>query len=188
MALLIAGIMTWSLVHLFPAFAPSARENLVAKLGENPYKGLFSLLILAALAMIVFGWKSSVPSGVYVPPLMPGILSSIMVLAGLTLFFASQFNGYFKRILRHPQMVGTLLWAGAHLLTNGDSRSLALFGSFAVWAIFEIVLCNRRDGPRFELPAASAKFDIIAIVIGCVAWAIVGHFHLKLFGVAPIPV
>ena len=187
MALLLAGITTWFLVHLFPAFATSARENLVFKLGENPYKGLFSLLILASLVMIVFGWKSSTPTPVYEPPLAPGILSSIMVLAGLILFFASQFKGYFKRILRHPQMVGTLLWAGAHLLTNGDSRSLALFGGFAVWAILEIVLCNRRDGARSGLPAASVKFDIIAVVIGGVAWAVIGHFHLALFGAVPIP-
>lgn len=187
MALLLAGITTWLLVHLFPAYAPSAREDLVSRFGENPYKGLFSLLILAALVMIIFGWKSSTPSPVYVPPLAPGILPSIMVLAGLVLFFASRFQGHLKRILRHPQMVGTLLWAATHLLTNGDSRSLALFGGFAVWAILEIVLCNRRDGPRVELPAASAKFDIIAVVIGCVAWAILGHFHLRLFGVAPIP-
>ena len=187
MALLLAGISTWILVHLFPAFAPSAREKLVFKLGENPYKGLFSLLILGAIVMIVFGWKSSTPSTVYVPPLAPGILPSILVLAGLILFFAARFKGHLKRILRHPQMVGTLLWATAHLLTNGDSRSLALFGGFAVWTILEIVLCNRRDGPRAELPAASGKFDIIAVVIGCVAWAIVGHFHVKLFGVAPIP-
>ena len=83
-------------------------------------------------------------------------------------------------------MAGTLLWAATHLLTNGDSRSLVLFGSFAVWALLEIILCNRRDGPRSELPAASARFDLIAVVIGGLAWAVLGHFHLKLFGVSPI--
>ena len=56
MALLLAGITVWFLVHLFPAIAPASRENMVFKLGENAYKGLFSLLILAALLMIVFGW------------------------------------------------------------------------------------------------------------------------------------
>ena len=80
---------------------------------------------------------------------------------------------------------GTLLWATAHLLTNDDSRSVALFGSLAVWALLEIVLCNRRDGPRAELPEASVKFDLIAAVIGAVAWALVGHFHVQLFGVSP---
>ena len=102
------------------------------------------------------------------------------------MFFSSKFNTHARRYLRHPQMAGTLLWAVAHLLTNGDSRSVALFGGLAIWAVLEIVLCNRRDGPRAELPTASLKFDLIAVVIGAVAWAILGHFHVKLFGVAPM--
>ena len=186
MALLLAGITIWFFVHLFPAIAPTSRENMVFKLGEKTYKGLFSLLIVIALVMIVFGWKSSIPAGLYVPPLSPGLLPSVMVFIALVLFFSARLNGYVKRVLRHPQMAGTFLWAAAHLLTNGDSRSVALFGSFAVWAILEIVLCNRRDGPRLQLPAASGKFDLLAIVIGGVAWAVIGHFHLKLFGVSPI--
>lgn len=186
MALLLAGITVWFVVHLFPAVAPASRENAVFKLGENAYKGIFSLLVLTALLMIVFGWKSSVPRAVYVPPVAPGLLPSIMVFAGLVLFFSSRFNTHAKRILRHPQMAGTLLWAAAHLLTNGDSRSLALFGGLAVWALLEIVLCNRRDGPRAERPAAFLKFDLAAVLIGGIAWALLSHFHLDLFGVAPM--
>ena len=186
MALLLAGVTVWFAVHLFPAVAPVSRENMTFKLGENAYRGLFSLLILAALVMIVFGWKSALPTAIYVPPVAPGALPSIMVLAALVLFFSSQFNSYAKRVLRHPQMAGTLLWAIAHLLTNGDSRSLTLFGSLAIWALLEIVLCNRRDGPRTTLPAASAKFDLLALVIGGVAWGLIAHFHLKLFGVSPM--
>lgn len=44
MALLIAGIALWFITHLFPAATPDARNNLVGKLGENPYKGIFSTL------------------------------------------------------------------------------------------------------------------------------------------------
>jgi uncharacterized membrane protein len=109
-----------------------------------------------------------------------------MVFVAFVLFFSSQFSTYAKRVLRHPQMAGTLLWAAAHLLTNGDSRSLALFGGMAIWALLEIVLCNRRDGPRKELPAASLKFDLAAVFVGAAAWALIGHFHIRLFGVAPL--
>ena len=119
--------------------------------------------------------------------MLPGIVPSILVFAGLVLFFASQLKGHLKRVLRHPQMLGTLLWAGSHLLTNGDTRSVTLFGSLAVWAILEIILCNRRDGPRKELPAASVKADVIAVVIGMVAFGALGHFHVTLFGVSPLP-
>lgn len=186
MALLLAGITVWFVVHLFPAAAPAPRENIVFKLGENAYKGLFSLLILASVLMIVFGWKSAVPTVVYEPPVAPGFLPALMIFAALVLFFSSQFRTNARRYLRHPQMAGTLLWAAAHLLTNGDSRSVVLFGGLAAWALLEIVLCNRRDGPRPQLPPASLKFDLAALVIGGIAWAIIGHFHVKLFGVAPM--
>ena len=186
MALFLVGITLFCVVHLFSALAPTARDNLVFKLGENPYRGIYSLLVLAGLVMIVFGWKATTPSALYVPPLGPGILPTLLVLAGLVLFFSSKMKGYLKRVFRHPQMVGTLLWAGSHLLTNGDTRSVTLFGSLAVWALLEIVLCNRRDGPRKELPSASVKGDVIAIIVGVVAFAVIGHFHLKLFGVSPL--
>ena len=186
MALFLVGITLFCVVHLFPALAPTARDNLVFKLGENPYRGIYSLLVLAGLVMIVFGWKATTPSALYVPPLGPGILPTLLVLAGLVLFFSSKMKGYLKRVFRHPQMVGTLLWAGSHLLTNGDTRSVTLFGSLAIWALLEIVLCNRRDGPRKELPSASLKGDVIAIIVGVVAFAVIGHFHLKLFGVSPL--
>ena len=85
-------------------------------------------------------------------------------------------------------MFGTLLWAVSHLLTNGDSRSLSLFGAMAVWAVFEIVMINRREVHWTGSSTASGRFDFIAIVIGTVVFAIVGHFHEALFGVAPISV
>ena len=187
MALFLAGITLFCIVHLFPALAPASRENLIFKIGENPYKGFFSLLILGGIVLIVFGWKATIPHPWYLPPLLPGIVPSILVFAGLVLFFASQMKGHLKRVLRHPQMVGTLLWAGSHLLTNGDSRSVTLFGSLAIWAILEIILCNRRDGPRKELPVASARADVVAFIVGVVAFALLGHFHLTLFGVSPLP-
>lgn len=186
MTMLHVGIALWFVVHAFPSVAPAKRTALQQSMGEQAYRGVFSLFILAALLLIVFGWKSAVPTAVYAPPMGPGLLSAALVLAGLILFFASRVNGNIKRILRHPQMAGTLLWAVSHLLTNGDSRSVALFGSMAVWAVFEIIMINRRDATRTGSAGASAKFDLIAVVIGGVVFSVVGHFHQTLFGVAPI--
>lgn len=188
MAMLLTGIALWCVVHSFPAVAPGRRAALQQKLGEQAYKGIYSLIILGSLLLIVFGWKSAVPTAVYAPPLGPGILVSVLVLIGLILFFASKMSGHLKRLLRHPQMIGTIFWASAHLLSNGDSRSVALFGAFGVWALFEIVMINRREGPRQGTAAASGKFDLIALVVGGVAFAVIGHFHQSLFGVAPLPI
>ncbi len=188
MSLFLAGIVIFCVVHLFKAAAPTIRTKLVGKIGENPFRGIVSLLVIVSLVMIVFGWKSTVPRAIYAPPLAPGLFPAALMLVALILFFAAQTNGYLKRTLRHPQMLGTIGWAVAHLLVNGDSRSVILFGSLGVWALLEIILCNRRDGPRLELPPASAKSDVIAVVVGIVAFGVIGHFHLALFGVAPLPV
>lgn len=187
MLLLTAGIALWCVTHLLPSAAPTQRGALVARFGEGPYRGIFSLLILASLVMIVFGWKSTSSTTLYAAPLTAGPLPSLLVLLGFALFFVSKTQSHVKRILRHPQMTGVFLWSVAHLLTNGDSRSVALFGSFAAWSLLEIVLINRRDGKRTQLPEATAKGDVTALVLAVVAFALLGYLHVRLFGVAAMP-
>lgn len=187
MTLLVFGIILFCLIHLSAAALPALRESLNTRLGENAYRGIFSLLIVGSLVVIVFGWKSTVPSPVYQPPLAANLLSSTLILAGLVLFFASQANGNIKRFVRHPQMTGALLWGIAHLLTNGDSRSVALFGGLSLWALLEIVLINRRDGEWQKPGPAAIKYDVISLVIGIVVFAGLLHFHATLFGVSAIP-
>lgn len=187
MTLLQAGILLWCITHLFPAVAPATRATIVEKLGEKPYKGIFSLVILAALLMIVFGWKKAVPVAVYEPPLGPGILPSVLVLLALICFFAARMQGHIKRVLRHPQMTAVILWSTSHLLTNGDDRAILLFGGLGAWAVLEIVLINRREGPRAGQIPASTKYDVMAAIIGSIVFAGLLYLHLQLFGVAPLP-
>jgi len=187
MTMLIAGVLAWSLVHLFPAILPRPRKALIAKLGNNGYRGIYSLLILASLVLIVFGWKAAVPGTVYAPPLSGGPITSLLVLAGLVLFFSSRFASNIKRFLRHPQMTGTILWGVAHLLANGDSRSIVLFGGLTIWAVLEIVMINRRDGAWQKPAPTSLRNDIAPLAIGVVAFGVIAWFHLRLFGVPPFP-
>ncbi len=183
MALLIAGLMIFCLVHLSPALATGTRDGLSAKLGENAYRGLFSLLILGSLVLVVFGWKAAEPLPVYDAPLTANPFTSALILIGLVLFFASQANGNIKRFVRHPQMTGTVLWGIAHLLTNGDSRSVLLFGGLTLWAVVEIVTINRRDGEWQRPGPAPLKYDLIPAVVGLAVFIGVAHFHAQLFGV-----
>lgn len=187
MSILITGIVVWSAAHLFPAVLPGLRSELSRKLGDGPYRGLFSLVIVAALALIVFGWKSAVPGAVYAPPLATGIVASSLILIGLVLFFASLTPGNIKRYIRHPQMTGVVLWGVAHLLSNGDSRSITLFGGLTIWAVLEIVFINRREGPREKPARAAIMFDAIPVAVGVIAFAAVLYFHAWLFGVSVIP-
>ena len=184
MLLLVLGVAVFCLAHLFPGLLPAARDRMLEQHGENRYRGLFSVLVVASLVLIVIGWRKSVPSVVYATPLPPNPYTSVVILVGLILFFASQVPGNIKRFVRHPQMTGTVLWGVAHLLTNGDSRSVTLFGGLTVWAILEIVLVNRREGEWQRPDTAASKYDLIAVVLGVVAFVLIGYFHEALFGVA----
>ena len=61
MIMLIVGLLLWTVVHLFPSVAPAGRQLLVTRLGNHAYQGLFSLFAIAALVLIVAGWRNTVP-------------------------------------------------------------------------------------------------------------------------------
>jgi len=187
MTLLVAGLILWSCAHLVPAALPGVRANLVARIGEWPYKGLFALDIAIALVLIVFGWKAAVPAAIYAPPLFGSPIPSAFMVLAILLVVASALPNNLKRFVRHPQMAAVLCWSAGHLLSNGDSRSIILFGSFAAWAILEIVFINKRDG-QWQKPAAVPVLkDVITVVLAAVVFAALVYFHGPLFGVSPLP-
>jgi uncharacterized membrane protein len=187
MTLLVFGVLIWSLTHLFPAMLPDTRGRLFNQLGENRYKGVFALGILLGLVLIVLGWRSVIPTGVYAPPMAPNPLVSLLVLAALVLFAASAIPGNIRRYVRHPQMAAVILWGVAHLLTNGSNRAIVLFGGLTLWAVLEIFLCNKRDGEWQKPAKAAVKVDVITVAAGLVVFAVLAYFHPTFFGVDAIP-
>lgn len=187
MSLLIAGVVLWSVAHLFPAIAPGARANLAGKLGEGPYKGLFALDIILALVLIVFGWKAATPTPVYAPPLYGSPIPSAFLLIAFLLFVTSKTPNNLKRFIRHPQLSSVLFWGIGHLLTNGDSRSLVLFGGLAFWATLQMIFINKRDGEWQKPGPVPFLKDVITVVVAVAVFAGLLYFHESLFGVAPIP-
>ncbi len=185
MSLLITGILLFTIVHLVPAASPATRTRLVDSLGEGPYRGLFSVVIVASLALIVFGWKAATPMSVYAPPVGGGPVISALVFAAFVMFVTSKARSNYRRFVRHPQMLAVILWAAAHLLVNGDSRSVVLFGSLGIWAMVEIVLCNRRDGAWRKPDVMPLSADIRVAVIAGVSFAAFFFLHKALFGVLP---
>ena len=166
---------------------PGDRANLAGKLGEGPYKGLFALDIVIALVLIVFGWKAAVPAAVYAPPLFGSPIPSAFLLLAFVLFVASATPNNLKRFIRHPQMTAVLCWSAGHLLTNGDSRSIVLFGGFAIWAVLEILFINKRDGEWQKSGSVPLVKDVITALIAGLVFAAVAYFHASLFGISPIP-
>jgi uncharacterized membrane protein len=188
MTLLIAGVVLWTIAHLLPAIAPEVRNNLASRFGEGPYKALFAFDIILALALIVFGWKSATPTALYAPPMYGSSIPSTALLLAVLLMVASSMPNNLRRYVRHPQMTAVLFWSASHLLTNGDSRSLVLFGGLGMWAILEIVFINKRDGEKPKPDSVPLLKDVITAGVSVLIFAALLNFHASLFGVSPIPV
>ena len=90
MTYLLAGVLMWSLVHLIRCFAPGFRETMIGKMGENAWKGLFALLILASLGLMIFGWRTGDPVTFYQPMGIGRPVGMAIVLLGFIFFGAAQ--------------------------------------------------------------------------------------------------
>ena len=177
MWLLILGVVLFGATHLIPSVMPGIKTGLIARLDENRYKGLFSLTLLISIVCIVFGWRGAAVTYIYQPdPAFRHLALGLIVVAFLLMVAASR-QTRLKRIVRHPQLTGVLLWASAHLLLNGDNRSLVLFGALAAWSFIEMMAINRRDGAwvKSDVPAWSSEFVTAAIT--CVVVAVLIALH-----------
>lgn len=187
MALLIAGIALWSLVHLYPAAMPANRARLVDRLGGTAYRGLFSLDIVIALILIVAGWRMTDVNPVYAPPLYGSPIVTALMFVSFLLFAGASAPGNIKRALRHPMLLGMLTWSVAHLLANGDNRSVVLFGGFGIWAVVSMLLINRRDGDWRRPAAVAASKDAMTIAATLVIFGLALYLHRFVIGVSALP-
>lgn len=137
-------------VHLIPV-VPGLRAALIKRLTRSGYRGLFSVLSIAA-----FGWLIVAHRGPYAELWSLGSWARLVPLAALPLAICLLILVYAapdeaKKIVRHPMLTAVLLWALAHILPNGDAASLILFGSAALYALLDMPLNDARV--RREEPA-----------------------------------
>jgi len=181
--MLIAGILLWACTHLFVAVAAPARASLIGRIGLQPYKGLFSLTLVAALVLIVLGWQAMPPSSLYTPPFWLRHLTMLLTPIAIILFISARAPTDIKQVIRHPQLTGVKLWAFAHLLANGETRSVILFGGLLAWAVAEVILINRRDGAwKKPAPVGMGK-TLASMAVGLVLSAVLIFAHPWFTGV-----
>ena len=184
MIILISGIIIFFAVHLIPGFA-GIRQALVARLGDKPYRGLFTLLSFIGLALIIWGKASAEAVFVYVTPFWVFKLMPPLMVVAFILMAASGMKSNIKRFTRHPQLWGVTLWSAGHLAANGDQASILLFGSFLLFSLYDMWSANRRGAQKQveKLPVAK---DIQVVVAGTVVAVVIAFAHPWLFGVKAI--
>jgi uncharacterized membrane protein len=194
MALLILSIILFLGLHSIRLFAPRFRDGMIARLGIHVWRGIYSVLSIATLVMLIYGFGQSRGEGplLYVPPtFLAHIMLTLMLIATILLVASVLPAGKIVVWIKHPMMTSVKVWAFAHLLVNGGLNHVLLFGSFLAWAVLVRISLKRRlrAGETVRRPFVSVKWDIVAIVIGIIVYgAIVMYLHEALIGVSPLAV
>jgi len=191
MTYLILGLVLFLGVHSVRIAADGWRSAQLARLGENAWKGLYSLVSIAGFALIIWGYGQArlTPQVLWATPKGMAHLASLLTLIAFVLLAAAYVpRNHLKARLRHPMILGVMLWALAHLLANNTLADLLLFGAFLLWAVLDFRAARQRDraNPPAPLPASAAGTGA-TVIIGLAAWAGFAFWaHAAWIGVRPI--
>jgi uncharacterized membrane protein len=191
MALLILGLVLVLGIHSARIFSPDWRAGMIARMGEGPWKLLYSAVSLVGLVLVVWGYGMARqdPIVVWDPPIWTRHLAILLNLVAF-IFIAAYLvpAGRIKARLGHPMLLGVKTWAVAHLLANGTLADIVLFGAILAWAVADFVVSRRRDRKHGVVHVAGpARNDLIAVAVGLLAWAVMVLFlHEWLIGVDPL--
>jgi uncharacterized membrane protein len=193
LAVEILGLVIFLGAHVFVT-RRDERAALIARLGEWPYRGLFSLVSIVGIGLIAYGFAQYRASGlipVWSPPLWARHIVIVLMWPASIMIAAAYIPGNIKKTLKHPFLVAVKTWAFAHLCANGDLGGIILFGSFLAWAVYDrISLKHRTDPGGPPIPYGGTKNDVIAVIVGTIIYLALGlAFHpivigLPVFGTA----
>jgi uncharacterized membrane protein len=205
------------LTHSIP-LRPAVKARLTARLGVRGFGILYGLVSLAMLALLIraAGRAPFLELWVQMPwqrhAVQAGMLGVCMILAlslgrPNPLSFGGARNDRFDPAqpgivgwVRHPILLALSLWAGLHVLPNGDLAHVILFGALGAFALLGARLIDRRKqremglarwqtlraaiatAPRFSLPAAPGVM-VLRLGLGLVLYAVLLAAHPAVIGV-----
>src|SRR5437016_4213441 len=115
LAIMIIGLAVFLGSHTLVALRPH-RAAVIARIGEGPYKGLFSLVSLVGILLIGYGFALYRANGyidIWMPPRWTRHVTELLVWPAIIAIVAAYIPGEIKRVLKHPMLVGVKLWAVA---------------------------------------------------------------------------
>ena len=178
MTLLYSGLALFFAIHILPTLG-GIRGRMVALLGEKAWKLVYTVIAVLAIVLIVKGWKAAPFESVYAPPDWGRHAPFALMLPVIYLLIGRRIGTNLKRFTAHPMLWAIVLWAAGHLLANGDLRSVALFGSFAAYALFAMWWLGVRDKAAVaterwpwssEFRAGAATIAVYAVFVAAHGW------------------
>lgn len=175
MTLLMFGLILWVAAHVFKRIAPDAR----AKMGEKG-KGAIALVLLGSVVLMFIGYRGAEFVPLYDPWPGMGHLNNLLMLVSVFLFGVGGTKGTLYPVMRHPMLWGTVIWSLAHLLVNGDTASIVLFGVIGLWALAEMFLINRAEAWSPPVDGRGIKGDAMNLVGTLVLFGLIAGIHIWL--------
>jgi uncharacterized membrane protein len=187
LATMILGLVVFIGTHLITT-RREQRAAIIGRIGEGAYKGLYSVASIVGVVLIAYGFAHYRATGwieVWSPPAWTRHVTVALVWPAIIMFVAAYSPGRIKTTLKHPMLVGTKLWALAHLISNGDLGSIILFGAILAWAVIDRISLKRRTDPgALPIPVGGVTKDVIAVVVGTLIYLALGFwFHPYVIGV-----
>jgi uncharacterized membrane protein len=179
---LILGLVIFLGVHCTSVFAFDWRNRQIARIGLQPWKGLYSVASLIGFLILLYGYHLArqTPIVIWSPPLWTHHLNALLTLFGFILFTAAYVpRNAFKARFHHPMLLGVKFWAVGHLIANGTLHDVVLFGAFLAWAVLAFVADRRRQRGT----VAGTVTTIIIGAVACVVFAL--YLHGPWIGVRP---
>jgi uncharacterized membrane protein len=187
LALLIAGLVLFFAPHILVTDR-ARRAALIARIGDGAYKALFSLISIAGIVAIAYGfglYRQTQWIDIWNPPTWTRHIAVALMWPASICVVAAYIRGDIQRVLKHPMLVGVKLWAAAHLISNGDLGSIILFGAILAWAGYDrISLKYRADPGAPPIPTGGRRNDFIAVIVGTLLYLALGFlFHPLVVGI-----
>ncbi len=175
--ILYLGIALWWLAHLFKRLAPERRMAMEERMGAAA-RGTIAVAILVSVILMVMGYRGVDGITIYEPPDWGRHANNLLMVLAVVLFGLGSSKSRARGWFRHPMLTGVLLWAIAHLLVNGDSASIAVFGLLGLWAIVEMLVINHAEPNWKRFQDGTLVGDIRLLAISAAAFAVIAAIHI----------
>jgi uncharacterized membrane protein len=165
MLVLVVGLLIFLGVHSVSIVAPQWRTATIARVGERPWKGVYSIVAGVGLALLIVGYGMARrdPMVLYNPPVGLRHVALLLMLPVFPLLFAAYLPGRIRNAAKPPMLLATKLWATAHLLANGTLADVLLFGGFLAWAVAERI---REAIEHLRMPHSGSQYGFVSISAG----------------------
>lgn len=193
----LAAMACFVLGHFVLSSLP-VRHGIIGIVGENAFRGLYSVGAVASLVWAGFAYGAAPFEPLWDPPAWARHVTYLCVLAaclfvviGVTTKNPTSVGGEkfaddpapasgILTVTRHPFLIGTTLWSIGHLFANGDAASVILFGGILVLSIGGMLHIDHRR--RIAMGSAWGPIALSTSVVPFLA-LVQGRSKLDLKGI-----